>query len=103
MCPDTTTSIRERKTVMNKRILTGVLAAVMAVSLTACSDSKDSSGNNTPANNSTKNNNTNSVISEIRSEITNSGTPTPPTESTVNSEPDTPVYTDDPSIVYSPA
>lgn len=46
---------------INKRILTCVLAAIMAVSLTACSDSKESSGNGTP------------------------------------------VYTDDPSIVYSPA
>lgn len=46
---------------MNKRILTGVLTAVMAMSLTACSDSKESSGNSTPANNSTTTNNTNSV------------------------------------------
>lgn len=87
---------------MNKRILTGVLAAVMAVSLTACSDSKES-GNSIPANNSTKNNNTNSVISEIMSAIDDDGTLSTPTESTVNSEPGTQVYTDAPSIVYSPA
>ena len=89
---------------MNKRILTGVLATVMAVSLTACSDSKESSSNSnsTPANNSTKNN-TNSVISEIMSALDDDGTSSTPTESTVNSEPGTPVYTDDPNIVYSPA
>ena len=87
---------------MNKRILTGVLAAVMAVSLTACSDSKESGGSR-PANNSTKNNSKNSIVNEIKSEITNSGTPSMPMESTVNSQPGAPVYADDPSIVYSPA
>lgn len=86
---------------MTKKILTGVLAAVMAVSLTACSDSKESGGDSTPANNSTKSN-TNSVISEIMSALEGDGTTSTPVESTP-AEPSAPVIADDPNIVYSPA
>ncbi|MDE7229657.1 MAG: leucine-rich repeat domain-containing protein, partial [Oscillospiraceae bacterium] len=86
-----------------KKISAAVIAAaVLAVSLTACSDSRESGGNSKPANNSTKNNNTNSVISEIKSALDDDGMTSPPTEST-NTEPGSPVITDDPSIVYSPA
>ncbi len=85
-----------------KKISASVMAAaVMAVSLTACSDSKEKNGNSKPANNSTKNN-TNSVFSEIKSAFDDDNTTSTPTEST-NTEPGLPVYTDDPSIVYSPA
>ena len=87
-----------------KKISAAVMAAaVLAVSLTACSDGKESNYSK-PANNSTKkNNNTNSIVNEIKSEITNGGTPSTPMENPANSQPGTPVYTDDPSIVYSPA
>lgn len=86
-----------------KKISASVMAAaVLSVSLTACSDSKENNSNSTPAKNSTKNNNTNSVISEIMSALDDDGTTSTPTEST-NTELGSPVYTDDPGIVYSPA
>lgn len=96
-------SIKRKDNKMNKRILAGVLAAIMTVSLTACSDSKESGGTSTPVNiNSTKNNAASSAISEIMSALDDNGTTSTPEESTTT-EPSTPTYTDDPSIVYSPA